>query len=192
MVQPITLESKMKDLISDIRESLEGFADDKRIEFAKKSYPTKMHVIACHNRYYWKPQIPIEMDFECKQLTIDDNSDFGCTITFRDTIKTHEEIITIEELLNPSETGKYLLMQRSYAEDEDETDWYTIETSEKKIDFSQKDMMYITLSQKIFKIYCANATIVIALNLTKEEHNRLDKTLRKRFREKVVMLKDEK
>jgi 3-methyladenine DNA glycosylase AlkD len=44
-VQPITLESKMKDLISDIRESLERFADDKRIEFAKKSYPTKMHVI---------------------------------------------------------------------------------------------------------------------------------------------------
>lgn len=132
------------------------------------------------------------MDFECKQLTIDDNSDFGCTIIFRDTIKTHEEIITIEELLNPSETGKYLLMQRSYAEDEDETDWYTIETSEKEIDFSQKDMMYITLSQKIFKIYCANATIVIALNLTKEEYNRLDKTLRKRFREKVVMLKDEK
>ena len=35
----------MENLIKDIRESLEGFADDKRIEFAKKSYPTKMHVI---------------------------------------------------------------------------------------------------------------------------------------------------
>lgn len=35
----------MKKLIKDIRESLEGFADEKRIEFAKKSYPTKMHVI---------------------------------------------------------------------------------------------------------------------------------------------------
>jgi hypothetical protein len=41
----LTKSIKMKDLIKDIRESLEGFADDKRIEFAKKSYPTKMHVI---------------------------------------------------------------------------------------------------------------------------------------------------
>ncbi|HOP05250.1 MAG TPA: DNA alkylation repair protein [Tenuifilaceae bacterium] len=35
----------MKDLIRDIRKSLEEFADDKRIEFAKKSYPTRMQVI---------------------------------------------------------------------------------------------------------------------------------------------------
>ncbi len=35
----------MKKLIQDIRESLEEFADKNRIEFAKKSYPTKMHVI---------------------------------------------------------------------------------------------------------------------------------------------------
>jgi 3-methyladenine DNA glycosylase AlkD len=35
----------MKDLIKDIRKSLEEFADDKRIEFAKKSYPTEMQVI---------------------------------------------------------------------------------------------------------------------------------------------------
>ena len=35
----------MKSLIKDISVSLEGLADEKRIEFAKKSYPTKMHVI---------------------------------------------------------------------------------------------------------------------------------------------------
>jgi 3-methyladenine DNA glycosylase AlkD len=35
----------MKDLIIDIRKSLEEFADDKRIEFAKNSYPTEMQVI---------------------------------------------------------------------------------------------------------------------------------------------------
>jgi len=44
-VQTVALECKMKDLIKDIRESLEEFTDEKRIEFAKKSYPTKMHVI---------------------------------------------------------------------------------------------------------------------------------------------------
>jgi len=35
----------MENLIKDIRESLEELADEKRIEFAKKSYPTKMRVI---------------------------------------------------------------------------------------------------------------------------------------------------
>jgi 3-methyladenine DNA glycosylase AlkD len=35
----------MRHLLDDIRESLESFADEKRIEFASKSYPTKMHVI---------------------------------------------------------------------------------------------------------------------------------------------------
>jgi len=35
----------MENLIKGIRESLEGFTDEKRIEFAKKSYPTKMQVI---------------------------------------------------------------------------------------------------------------------------------------------------
>jgi len=35
----------MENLIKDIRESLEGFVDVKRIEFAKKSYPTEMQVI---------------------------------------------------------------------------------------------------------------------------------------------------
>jgi 3-methyladenine DNA glycosylase AlkD len=35
----------MENLIEGIKQSLEEFADEKRIEFAKKSYPTKMHVI---------------------------------------------------------------------------------------------------------------------------------------------------
>jgi len=35
----------MNDLIKDIRASLEGYANDTRIEFARKSYPTKMKVI---------------------------------------------------------------------------------------------------------------------------------------------------
>lgn len=35
----------MKQLLIDIRKSLEEFADSKRIEFARKSYPTRMHLI---------------------------------------------------------------------------------------------------------------------------------------------------
>lgn len=35
----------MDKLIEDIRESLEVFSDEKRLEFARRSYPTKMHLI---------------------------------------------------------------------------------------------------------------------------------------------------
>ncbi|MCU4176207.1 DNA alkylation repair protein [Carboxylicivirga sp. N1Y90] len=53
----------MENLIKDIRESLEGFADEKRIEYAKKSYPTKMHVVGVT-----VPNLKIVLK-ELKQLT---------------------------------------------------------------------------------------------------------------------------
>jgi 3-methyladenine DNA glycosylase AlkD len=52
----------MKDLIIDIKESLEVFADIKRIEFAKKSYPTKMQVIGVT-----VPNLKIALKELCKQ-----------------------------------------------------------------------------------------------------------------------------
>lgn len=52
----------MKDLIEDIRKSLDEFADIKRIEFAKKSYPTKMHVIGVT-----VPNLKIVLKALCKQ-----------------------------------------------------------------------------------------------------------------------------
>jgi len=57
----------------------------------------------------------------------------------------------LEELLN--QAGKYLLIQRSYPENEYENDWFTIESSEIDIDFSQKDDMYIKLCKDEFEIY---------------------------------------
>ena len=127
------------------------------------------------------------MNFECRQLTINDDPDFGCTIEFNGTIENYNENLTIEEQLSPS--GKYLLIQRSYPEEEFENDWYTIETSVTEIDFSQKDKMYVNLNQKEFEIYCAGVTIVIGLKLSKKEYSQLDKTLRTRFKDKIVIMK---
>jgi F0F1-type ATP synthase delta subunit len=50
--------------------------------------------------------------------------------------------------------------------------------------------MYVKLSQKEFEIYCAGVKIVIGLNLSTKEYSRLDKTLRKRFKGKVVMMNE--
>ncbi len=128
------------------------------------------------------------MNFECKKLNITDDPNFGCTIEFIDTVETDSEDMTIEELYSPS--VKYLLIQRSYPEEIDDNDWYTIESSETNIDFSQKDNMYVTLTPNRFKIYCAGETIKIGLNLSEKEYKTLEKTLRNQFKDKVVLMKD--
>ena len=128
------------------------------------------------------------MNFECKKLDITDDPVFGCTIEFTDTIETDSEDMTIEELYSP--TVKYLLIQRSYPEEVDEKDWYTIETSEANINFSQKDKMYVTLSPNRFEIYCSGEKIVIGLNLSEKKYKTLEKTLKNQFREMVVLLKN--
>ena len=127
------------------------------------------------------------MNFECKKLHISDDP-FGCTIEFSDSIETDSDDMTIEELFSP--TFKYLLIHRSYPEEQDENDWYTIETSEADIEFSQKDKMYVTLSPNRFEIYCSGEKIVIGLNLSEREYKTLEKTLKNQFREMVVMLKN--
>ena len=81
------------------------------------------------------------MDFECKILTIDDDPEYGCTVKFCDTIEDYDESDDTEVYFFTK--SKYLLIQRSYPEDETEIDWYTIETSESEIDYSQKDKMYV-------------------------------------------------
>ncbi|HKJ42021.1 MAG TPA: hypothetical protein VKA27_07990 [Sunxiuqinia sp.] len=125
------------------------------------------------------------MNFECKQLKIIDDPDFGCTIEFNDTVEVYRENMTIEELINS--VGKYLMIQRSYPEDEFENDWYHIETSEADIDFNQKDSMYVKLNRKEFEFYCSGVTLVIGLTLSDKEYTKLDKILRTRFKDKVVM-----
>lgn len=125
------------------------------------------------------------MNFECKQLKITDDPDFGCTIEFNDTVEVYRENMTIEELINS--VGKYLMIQRSYPEDEFENDWYHIETSEADIDFNQKDSMYVKLNRKEFEFYCSGVTLVIGLTLSDKEYTKLDKILRTRFKDKVVM-----
>jgi len=70
----------MKDLIKDIKESLEGFADDKRIEFAKKSYSTKMQVIGVT-----VPNLKIALKELCKQTRL---------------YKNHEKLDLIKQLID--------------------------------------------------------------------------------------------
>ena len=128
------------------------------------------------------------MNFECKQLFIDDNPGCWCSIEFRDTIEQEDEDGFVEEVERPP--VKYLSIERSYSEGVGEVDWYYIRYSEREIDFSQKDKMYVKLSPNIFDFSSAGETIIIGLNLTEREYARLDRTLRRRFKDMVIMLKD--
>lgn len=125
------------------------------------------------------------MNFECKQLTISVDSNYGCTIEFSDSSEIADEILAFDKQLQAND--KYLLIQRSYPEEEDEIDWYTVETSEDEIDFSQKDKIYITLNKELIKVYCSGVSINIGLKLSGKEYSNLEKILKTRFKGKVVM-----
>ena len=127
------------------------------------------------------------MNFKCEELTISDDPEFGCTITFSDTKdKGYDENQTIEEWLNPQ--GKYLLVQRSYPEEFDEDDFYTLETSESNIELDYRDKILINMNKQKIKIQWSSEEVEIGLqNLDKEEYHYLEKILNERFTGKVII-----
>ena len=67
------------------------------------------------------------MKFTCKKISISDER-FGCTLTLSDEEDNIDvENMTTEELMNSSE--QYILLQRTYQENEFEKDNYYIESS---------------------------------------------------------------
>ena len=68
------------------------------------------------------------MKFNCKDLDIDD-SEFGLTITFSENEEQeYSEYLDIDELTKSN--GQYILLQKTYAEDEFEDDFCSIEFSD--------------------------------------------------------------
>ena len=128
------------------------------------------------------------MKFICKQLTINDDADFGCTIEFSDTIDKGQENQSVTDLLNPKD--KYFLVQRSYPEDFDEDDFYHVETTESDIELSYKDKLYFELTPERVKIRMAYDVITIGLNLEPEEYKGLKRIINKKFKDFIVLLKD--
>ncbi len=125
-----------------------------------------------------------KVDFICKNLSITDDPDFGCTVEFSDSIDNENE--NIDYIINNTE--KYLLIQRSYPEDRDEIDWYTVETSENETELNQKDKIFIKLNSSLFEINWSGSKLIIGLELTNSELNDLNKILKTRFKDKIILL----
>ena len=125
-----------------------------------------------------------KIDFICKNLSITDDPDFGCTIEFSNSLENETE--NIDDIIHSTE--KYLLIQRSYPEDLDEIDWYTIETSENETELNQKDKIIIKLKRNLFEISWSGSKLIIGLELSDSECNNLNKTLQNKFKDKIILL----
>lgn len=126
------------------------------------------------------------MNFICKELTIDDDGDFGCTIEFSDSIDDgHLENHNLSDLIIPN--YRYFLVQRSYPEDDNEGDFYYVETTESDIELSYKDKLYFELNHEKIKISMAHQVITIGLDLKQEEYKALKKIINRRFKDFIVL-----
>jgi hypothetical protein len=79
---------------------------------------------------------------------------FGCTITFSEKTETYDPTkdLTVDEIIASS--GQYIMLQRTYAEDEFEDDYYYFESS----DFDK------SCELEEFKIELTRAKFVISID----------------------------
>jgi hypothetical protein len=127
------------------------------------------------------------MNFTCEELTISDDPDFGCTITFSDTKdKGYDENQTIDEIINSNE--KYFLIQRSYPEEQYENDFYSIETTESDVELGYLDKILIDLSHDNIKFQWSGDKVEIGLKLNETDIIHLRNILKKRFKERMHLL----
>ena len=125
------------------------------------------------------------MNFNCKELLIEDE-ELGCTITFTDTDISEDQFKSEEEIMNSEE--KYLLILRTYPEDDEDVDNYYIETSENDVHLLSDDIeMTVTIDREKFIIDYPGARLEIKLNLKDKELENLKQVLETRFKDRLKM-----
>jgi hypothetical protein len=117
------------------------------------------------------------MKFDCKVISISDE-EFGCTLTLSenkdDSILEVEK--TYEEIINS--IGQYIMLQRTYPEDEFEDDYYYFESS----DFDKSGELNdfeINLSRKVFQLTLENEIIEIQISVDDKAFENLKQIIKK-------------
>jgi hypothetical protein len=117
------------------------------------------------------------MKFNSKEISISDE-EFGCTLTLSE--KEDDSIVqmnmTIKEVMDS--LGQYVLLQRTYPEDDFESDYYYIEASDpgksgELINFS------VDLYRRQFLMTYKNELFEIGINPNDQEFGDLKKALEK-------------
>ena len=117
------------------------------------------------------------MGFECKEISINDE-EFGCTVSLSD--KEEENNYTGEQTVNEimDSLGQYVMLQRTYAEDEFEEDYYYFETN----DFDKSGELNdfeIFLTETEFTLTVENDKYEIQIDLDRQVFNDLKNALLK-------------
>jgi len=117
------------------------------------------------------------MKLECKDLSVSDE-ELGCTITFSQGMEETkwESNMSIEELTRSLKP--YILLQRSYAEDEFEDDYYYFETLDFDKSGELKDFT-IEVHRKQILISYNNELFEITININNKEFDDLKASLKK-------------
>lgn len=127
-----------------------------------------------------------KINFQCVELSITDDPDFGCTIKLSDTKdEEYQKELTMEQIMNSKE--KYLLLQHSYPEEYDNTDCYYLETTETDNELGDNDPLTINLSKNEISFQWAGDQVNIGLNLKDAEYNYLKEILENRFQAKIFL-----
>ncbi len=116
------------------------------------------------------------MTFKCGDISIDDG-EFGCTITFSEFSEESNHIAnrtTSTDILESIE--RYILIQRTYPEDEFENDYYYFESSDFEKSGELTDFE-IELSRTKFRLISKNENCEIYLETDETTHHEIKDVL---------------
>ncbi|WP_075590815.1 hypothetical protein [Labilibacter marinus] len=115
------------------------------------------------------------MKLNCIEISIN-NEELGCQVTFSEKRSLGEKAanMSVQEIIDS--TGKYLLIQRSYADYEDENEYVYYETHDGN--FAGELVDYeITLSKQCLELDQTEGKIIVSISPTAKEYRELKKTL---------------
>ena len=117
------------------------------------------------------------MRFDCKKISINDD-ELGCSLTLSenkdDGISQME--MTTEEILNS--IGQYIMLQRTYPEDQFEEDYFYFESSDFDKSCELNDFV-INLSRKVFQLTFEDINIEIKICVDDHIFEKLKQILKK-------------
>ena len=115
------------------------------------------------------------MKLDCKEISISDE-DFGCQITFSENedLGSETEHLSFNEIIES--IGRYLLIQRSYPENDIGNGNYYFETHNENLCGDLEDFE-IFLSRNCFELRFSEDNIEISINPTEKEFAELKRVL---------------
>ncbi|MBI9062641.1 MAG: hypothetical protein JEZ14_11705 [Marinilabiliaceae bacterium] len=115
------------------------------------------------------------MKLNCIDLSISDE-ELGCQVTFAEKKRLGEETadMTVQEIIDS--TGKYLLIQRSCSDYEDDIEFIYYETHDEEFAGELVDYEMV-LSPDCFELNLSNGKIEVSIRPTDREYSELKKVL---------------